>query len=509
MSSSRGENGGSKTRSLSKDSKVSPRIHRLNDPSRIQASCDSNPYDLELEIDLPKKSHGLITSSKPKIKKPLNLNNSHDGSSGEIDPRTNQDLHKKPPVKPSSKISSSTLRDITRELQNEEKRRPEKQSFNNSINPSSNNPPVSSPRHNQAQPVFQKPANILCNTQQTMTSISPRISPYNKGNTSTKTHLLSKAVSSENDVTPAKDMYNRFLNRGQPEPTNENNLIEQERLDREYRVKEPVTFKDSNKKQSKTDSIRVNKSQNQSQTDRVVTPSSNTKTPTNPATTISTLDASLKRKLEFDEDKIESISNRVSEFLEKKAVKSASANINKQKFDLANVLNNTNHMPQPKPFFKSESPIPFASTQTAYLSTEASMGSRSGYNSAQRYDSNTVRTLNSTNHLSGRSQEDDRLVLDLNDKNKVMSYILDLKNKIQAKDIELLELRNGRSKNDIDFQNQALHIRELISENKRHEGNIEKLKHQIECQENEIEFLKVHPLHILPKILEMQAKTGN
>jgi len=469
-------------------------MHRLNDPNRFKVSYDGNPFDLDLDIDLPKKDHGLITSSKPKIKKALNLNSSHDGSSGEIEPRTAQDFHKKPPMKPGSKQAATTLRDITKELNNEDRKRTQS-TITQSPNFCNGNLD-SSPMHSQTHSVFQKPLPINCNPQQqTMSSISPRISPYNKGNTSTKTHLLTKTLSSEPDVTPAKEMFNQFLNKGHHRSLNtyENNTTEEDRLDREYRVKEPVTFKDSNKKQSKTDPFRNTMSQNQAQTERLHTPSSNNKTTTNAKTLLNNLDGSLKRRLEFDEDRVESISSRVSDFLEKKVPKTSSASANKYKLDMNNIFNNTNHMPQPKPFFKTENPpIATGTNLTAYLSTEASIGGKSAYTSTQRYESNTVRTITSLHALTSmRSQDEDRLVPDLNDKNKVLQYILDLKNKIQARELEILELKNNKSKWELEQQNQLIQIKELISENKRNEGNIEKLRHQVECQENEIEFLKV------------------
>ena len=77
------------------------------------------------------------------------------------------------------------------------------------------------------------------------------------------------------------------------------------------------------------------------------------------------------------------------------------------------------------------------------------------------------------------------------DKSKMMKILVELKNQIHERDLEILELRNQKVTGEIENKELKTQLNDLLRINKNTEDNLGKLHHQLECQENEIEFLKV------------------
>jgi hypothetical protein len=75
------------------------------------------------------------------------------------------------------------------------------------------------------------------------------------------------------------------------------------------------------------------------------------------------------------------------------------------------------------------------------------------------------------------------------------NLIIELKNKIHSKELEIIELKNSRLQNDMENQNLLLQIKDQLTDNKRNEELIEKLRQQITLQDKEIDILRVISLN--------------
>ena len=177
--------------------------------------------------------------------------------------------------------------------------------------------------------------------------------------------------------------------------------------------------------------------------------------------------AGYMRKLEFNEDKAEE--SRVSH----KPMRSSSEKRIIERYSV-NPANGEN-----KSFFKEKE--------------EGRTGDRYG---KERESSSGVRasskdSLRDYETAPPRQTHADKKISEITEKNELLNIIMELKNKIHSKELEILELKNSRVKNDMENQNLLLQIKDMISEGKRSEDCIEKLKQQIANQEKEIEALKV------------------
>ena len=77
------------------------------------------------------------------------------------------------------------------------------------------------------------------------------------------------------------------------------------------------------------------------------------------------------------------------------------------------------------------------------------------------------------------------------DKSQMMHTILDLKNKVHEKELEILELKNSKLKYDMENQTLLHQMKDTMGENKKCEELIDKMKQTHINQEKEIENLKV------------------
>ncbi len=76
------------------------------------------------------------------------------------------------------------------------------------------------------------------------------------------------------------------------------------------------------------------------------------------------------------------------------------------------------------------------------------------------------------------------------DKAQLLKILVELKNQIHERDLEILELRNQKVTGEIENKELKSQLNDLLRINKNTEDSVGKLNHQLECQENEIEFLK-------------------
>jgi len=95
-------------------------------------------------------------------------------------------------------------------------------------------------------------------------------------------------------------------------------------------------------------------------------------------------------------------------------------------------------------------------------------------------DNFDIKAVNSKEKIKGNSE-----------RSQLMKTILDLKNQIHERDLEILELRNMKVSNEIENKELQAQANEALKQSKHNEDNIRKFQHQVECQEKEIEFLKV------------------
>ena len=91
----------------------------------------------------------------------------------------------------------------------------------------------------------------------------------------------------------------------------------------------------------------------------------------------------------------------------------------------------------------------------------------------------------------GRSRDDNE------DRSQLLKMIMDLKNQVHEKDLEILEMKNKRVSEEIENRGLQMQVSEALKMKKKNEDGAEKLQHQVECQEREIEFLKVRILIML------------
>jgi len=112
---------------------------------------------------------------------------------------------------------------------------------------------------------------------------------------------------------------------------------------------------------------------------------------------------------------------------------------------------------------------------------------RGSYKSNEHSKSFTMEEEYDNSDLKGGNKEKNK---GNNEKSQLMKTILELKNQIHERDLEILELRNTKVSNEIENKELQNQMSETLKQNKRNEDNLGKLQHQIECQEKEIEFLK-------------------
>ena len=101
----------------------------------------------------------------------------------------------------------------------------------------------------------------------------------------------------------------------------------------------------------------------------------------------------------------------------------------------------------------------------------------------------------SVNNMSMASNNrlvlDNQMILELDDPNKVIAMIKEMRTQMKAKDDEINDLKNYKIRSEFNVHQLNGQIKDLTSQNKRNEDNIEKLNKFTECQDKEIEFLKV------------------
>ena len=88
----------------------------------------------------------------------------------------------------------------------------------------------------------------------------------------------------------------------------------------------------------------------------------------------------------------------------------------------------------------------------------------------------------------GRSRDDNE------DRAQLLKMVMDLKNQVHERDLEILEMKNKRVSEEIENKGLQMQVSEALKMRKKNEDGVEKLQHQVECQEREIEFLKVRIL---------------
>jgi hypothetical protein len=325
------------------------------------SSKETLKFDMSSEPQKGKNENELI-SKKEILKRQLNLHNtSRDESMSDIDMKLFNEHSKKPPTNPLK----------TQQI-------PTKDSFAES---------KSRARLEKLRFSIESPSSqVNLNNFGLSGKISPRISPYHKENQA-KTHLLNKQDPNIENIKPSESpLHIKKTNsyQGFHKSVEKENIINLSNKE--------MTFKDSDKKQSRTNPTR--NANSHSHTHRPSPGSRLDDLDHHPSTQSTQVDPSLKKRLEFDEDRIQPL---VTEVLQHRADSRANMPSQIKPLEIQTLTSNS------KPVYKPpEDHLSTIQSRHHYLSTEAS-----NFQHTQPFDPSSCRTVASftPNIFSQRQDE--------------------------------------------------------------------------------------------------------
>lgn len=270
----------------------------------------------------------------------------------------------------------------------------------------------------------------------------------------------------EKALIPAKVAFSNLLNK-----VNAINFVSQRdirELENDPELESIIRGSASNRKSPNGSSSKRNKS---ARGDKMVSPGSYKKIHEDQVHY--KLEGNMRKKLEFFDEKPEKKESRPHS-IENKAQKANMSFEKKTIFEIpSSMVQGNKYFKDDDKFFKQRDSVKEVPAET--IPPKVTLNPPQSYKS-NNYESKKAPEAPSTSNPTEK--------IDSN-------LIIELKNRIHAKELEIIDLKNSRLQNDMENQNLLLQIKDQLTDNKRNEELIEKLRQQCAMQEKEIDILRV------------------